>query len=287
KPPDGAIVDYYIGRAGAGPLTLENKDASGAVVRRYSSNDKLPPEDPLLNIPPYWVRPPQKLSNEPGLHRFLWDLHYNPVPGVTPQYPIAAVYRNTAPSPTSPWAMPGTYSAVLTVGGKKYEQPLRLVMDPRVKTSSADLAQQFQLSRQMYDESLALNAITNDARRIRGQITELLAKITDATLKSHVDALAEKIQGVAGAGGPGGFGGGGGGGGAAARTTAASVSGRARTLFNLIEEADVAPTYQVADDVPDVVKDSRAVQDSWQALKSTDIPALSQELRAAGLPMSK
>ena len=97
---------------------------------------------------------------------------------------------------------------VLTVGGKKYEQPLRLVMDPRVKTSTADLAQQFQLSKQMYDEWLALNAISDDARRIRGQITELRAKITDATLKSHVDALAEKIQGVAGGGG-GGFGGGG------------------------------------------------------------------------------
>src|SRR5438270_5379476 len=258
NPPDGAMIDYYIGRASTGPLTLEIKDASGTTVRRYSSDDKLPAEDPLLNIPAYWVRPPQKLANDPGLHRFLWDIHYNPVPGVTPQYPIAAVYRNTAPSPTSPWAMPGTYTVVLMVGGKKYEQPLRLGMDPRVKTPTADLAQQFQLSKQMYDEWLALNAITDDARRIRGQITELRAKITDATLKSRVDALAEKIQGVAGAGSPGGFGGGGGG--AAARTTAASVSGRVRALFNLIEEADVAPTTQVAAAVPDVVKDSRAVQ---------------------------
>ena len=181
--------------------------------------------------------------------------------------------------------MPGTYTVILTVGGKKYEQPLRLGMDPRVKTPTADLAQQFQLSKQMYDEWLALNAISEDARRIRGQITELRAKITDATLKSHVDALAEKIQTVAGGGG-GGFGGGGGGrggGGGAARVTAASVLGNARTLFNLIEEADVAPTTQVAAAVPDVVKDSRAVQESWRAIKSTDIPSLNQELRAAGL----
>ena len=100
NPPDGAMIDYYIGASTSGAVTLEIKDASGATVRRYSSNDPLPAQDPQLNIPPYWIRPAQKLTNEPGLHRFLWDLHYAPVPGVTPQYPIAAVYRNTAPEAT-------------------------------------------------------------------------------------------------------------------------------------------------------------------------------------------
>jgi hypothetical protein len=157
-------------------------------------------------------------------------------------------------------------------------------MDPRVKTSAGDLTQQFDTSMKMYNEWVTLNAISEEARKIRGQITELRAKITDATVKSHVEALAEKIQTVAGAGG-GGFGGGGGaGGGGAARTTAASVSGRARTLFGLIEEADVAPTTQIAAAMPDVTKDSLAVQQSWQSLKSVDIPALNQELRTAGLP---
>src|SRR2546430_7022910 len=168
----------------------------------------MPAEDPLLNIPPYWIRPPQKLSTEPGMHRFLWDFHYAPVPGVTPQYPIAAVYKNPAPEATSPWAMPGNYTVVLTVGGKKYEQPLKLVMDPRVKTSTAGLAEQLRLSKELYDEWLALNAVSDQVRRIRGQLTEMRSRLTDATLKAHVDALAEKLQGLAGASG--GFGGGGG-----------------------------------------------------------------------------
>jgi photosystem II stability/assembly factor-like uncharacterized protein len=285
NPPDGAVIDYYIGSAGGGPITLEIKDANGTVVRRYTSDDVPPADETLLNIPPYWIRPPQKLSGDPGIHRFLWDLHYAPIPGVAPQYPIAAVYRNTAPASTSPWAMPGNYTVVLTVKGRKYEQLLRLTMDPRVKTGTADLAQQFNASKQMYDVSLALNAISEEARRVRGQITELRPKITDATLKSHLDALAEKIQNTAGAGGGGGFGGGGGGqGGGGPRTTAASVSGRARTLFGLIEEADVAPTTQIAAALPDVIKDSTSVQQSWQGIKSSDIPAFNQELRAAGLP---
>src|SRR5436305_12844643 len=91
------------------------------------------------------------------------------------------------------------------------------------------------------------------------------------------------MQNVAGAG-DGGFGGGGGGAGGGARVTAASVMGRARTLFGLIEEADVAPTTQIMSALPDVLKDSHDVQQSWQVIKSTDIATLNQELRAKRLP---
>ena len=282
NPPDGAMIDYYIGSPSSAPVTLEIKDEAGQLVRRYSSADPLPTPDPALAIPPYWVRPPQKLAVEPGMHRFLWDLHYAPVPGVQPQYPIAAVYRNTGPAPTSPWAMPGKYKVVLTVAGKSYEQQLTLMMDPRVRTSADDLAEQFKLSTQLYDEWLALNSISESVRFIRSQISELQKRTPAADLKTHVDALAEKLQTLMGAGG-GGPGGGGAGGGA--RLSIASATGRVRTLFSLIEGVDVAPTPQAAAAVPDVLKDSHSLQESWQAIKSQDIPALNQELRAAGLPV--
>ena len=182
--------------------------------------------------------------------------------------------------------MPGNYTVVLTVGGQKYEQPLKLVMDPRVKTSTADLGEQFKLSKQIYDEWMALNSISEEVRKVRGQLTDLRPKVSDANLKAHVDALADKLQAFAGAGG-GGFGGGGGGGAGTARATIASTLGRARMLFNLIEEVDVAPTPQVASAVPDIAKDSRILQDTWRTIQSQDIPALNQELHAAGLAAIK
>jgi photosystem II stability/assembly factor-like uncharacterized protein len=280
NPPDGAMIDYYVGANTSGPVTLEIKDETGQTVRRYSSADPLPTPDPMLSIPSYWLRPAQRLASEPGLHRFLWDLHYAPVPGVQAEYPIAAVYRNTAPAATSPWAMPGKYTVVLTVGGKSYQQTLTLVMDPRVKTSNADLAEQFKLSKQLYDEWFALNSITESIRLIRGRLTELRPRVPEGDLKTHLNALGEKLQALAGAGG-GGRGGGVGGG---ARLSIATTIGRARTLFGLVEEADVAPTPQAAAAVPEVLQDSRSLQESWQAIKSQDIPALNQELRAAGLP---
>jgi hypothetical protein len=141
------------------------------------------------------------------------------------------------------------------------------------------LEQQYKLSRQLYDEWLALNAISEQVRKVRGQLTELRPRVSDATLKSHVDALAQKLQSLAGAGG-GGFGGGGAG---APRVTVASATQRIRTLFNLIEEVDLAPTPQVVGAIPDVVKDARGLQESWRLISSQDIPALNQELKAAGL----
>lgn len=283
NPPDGAMIDYYIGAAGSTPaareVVLEIKDESGQVVRRYSSGDALPAPDPTLNIPPYWVRPPQKLGSEPGMHRFLWDMHYAPIPGLQPQYPIAAIYRNTAPEATSPWAMPAKYTVVLTVGGKSYDQPLTLVMDPRVKTSKEDLAEQFRLSKQVYDEWLVLNSISESVKRIQSQISESQARVAAGDLKTHFNALTEKLQAFssAPAAAPGAA--------PPARLNLATTSGRVRTLFNLIEDVDLAPTPQAAAAVPEVVKDSRSLQDSWQAIKTQDIATLNTKLRAAGLPI--
>jgi photosystem II stability/assembly factor-like uncharacterized protein len=282
NPPDGAMIDYYIGGNGSGTATLEIKDEAGAVVRRYSSADPLPIPDPALAIPPYWVRPPQKLAGGPGLHRFLWDMHYAPIPGIEPEYPIAAVAHNTAPDHTSPWAMPGKYTVVLAVGGKTYQQSLTLAMDPRVKTSNADLAEQFRLSKQLYDEWRALNSISEIVKPIRGQIAELRPKVPEGDLKTHIDALAEKLQTLAGAGG-----GGRRGGGSGSSPSIATTTGSLRTLFGLIQEVDLAPTPQAAAAVPNVLKDSRTLQENWLAIMSRDIPALNRELRAAGLPVIK
>ena len=282
NPPDGAIVDYYLGSTASSPVTLEIKDEAGNLVRRYSSADPIPTPDPALAIPQYWVRPQQKLSSESGIHRFLWDLHYAPVPGVPPQYPIAAVYRNTAPAATSPWVMPGKYTVVLTVGGKAHIQPLTVQMDPRVKASSVDLAEQFKLSKQLYNEWLTLNSISESIRSIRGQLSDLRARVPESDLKKQIDGLSEKLQTLSG--GPGGVGGPGTAG-AGARPTVASTTGRVRTLFAVIEGVDAAPPPQVVTAVADALKDPSALQERWQTLKSEDIPPLNQQLRVAGLPV--
>jgi len=130
NPPDGAIVYYYLKTAPAGLLTLEIFDSTGKSVRRFSSADKAPPVPADLNVPAYWLRPFQPLSSEPGMHRFIWDLHGPAGGGGRGGPPISAVYMDT-PNGEGPWLPAGSYTVKLTAGGQTYTQPLVVKPDPR------------------------------------------------------------------------------------------------------------------------------------------------------------
>ena len=279
NPPDGAVIDYYLQSASSSPVTLEIKDSAGKTVRKYSSADKPDPIDPMLNIPTYWVRPPQTLSAAAGAHRFLWDMHYPNVPGVEAEYPIAAIPHNTAPQPSGPWALPGQYTVVLTANGKSYSQPLTIKMDPRVKTSLAGLQQQFKLSNDLYTQLLTLSPAAEQAGALRKQIKDLQPKAIGEALAA-IKAFDQKLQALAG--------------GATRRPGAGTESPtlgglktKFLTLFGVFQEADVAPSTQAAAAVADLQKQLPPLMQRWNTVKAQDLPALNKQLKGANLPEVK
>src|ERR1700676_3176398 len=72
--------------------------------------------------------------------------------------------------PAGPHATPGKYSVRLTVAGKSSTQPLEIAMDPRVKTSAADLQKQFDLLLKLRDRQEELNKAVMGIRDLRGQL---------------------------------------------------------------------------------------------------------------------
>jgi photosystem II stability/assembly factor-like uncharacterized protein len=283
NPPEGAIIDYVLKSAPSGPVTLEILDHAGKLVRRYSSADPVPPIDPRLGIPTYWVRPFQPLSAGPGMHRFLWDLHYSPVPGSGANYPMHAVAHDTAPAPTGPWVMPGDYTVRLTLDGHATTQPLTVKMDPRVKTPASGLEHQFTLSMQMYEGELGAAAAAAQLRGLRKQLQELqksggpalAAPVADAV--AALDKKAEALVGVE-ARGFGRFGGGGG------PDTLNSIRGTLGSLLARLQGADVAPTTPTAAAVADRQKALTSLLARWTALRSEDVPRLNTQLKQANLP---
>ena len=145
NPPAGAILDYYLGAAANGPLRIAVYDTRGRLVRSWSSADRPSPIDPEIDVPTYWVRPPQIPAATAGMHRFVWDLHYPAPDSVFHGYPIAATIHATPRIPQGVLAVPGRYTVALTVNGHTYRRPLLLVMDPRVRISQAQLERQFDL----------------------------------------------------------------------------------------------------------------------------------------------
>jgi hypothetical protein len=146
NPPEGALIYYWLKDRARGPVVLEIQDDAGRLVRRFSSDDVPEPMLEGQQVPPHWVRPPETVSREPGMHRFAWDLRYERPAGVRQGYPISAISGYTPAEPRGPIALPGPYTARLTVGGTTITRTFTVKMDPRVTTSAADLRLQFDLS---------------------------------------------------------------------------------------------------------------------------------------------
>ena len=203
-------------------------------MRRFSSADE--PEKPLegQNVPAYWPRPPQVLSAKAGLHRFVWDLHY-PRPAVLRfGYPISATPRNTPFEPFGPWVLPGRYTVRLTAGGQSQTETLVVKMDPRVETSPAAIAAQFEHSMTLY----RLLRLDFDA------LAEVRAFRADPS-RAAMDREAAAIE-----------------------RSLTRLNGELGSLFGIVERADVLPASQVVEAMADRARALEEVLSRWQKLKA-------------------
>ena len=97
----------------------------------------------------------------------MWDVRYAPPPVERVTYPIAAISGNTPKVPRGMWVAPGTYQVRLTAGGKTLRQAVVVRMDPRVRTSAADLTLQFKLSK-------SLDAMMRQLAQAKAEVSKTL-----------------------------------------------------------------------------------------------------------------
>jgi photosystem II stability/assembly factor-like uncharacterized protein len=280
--PDGAIINYTLKASVSGPVTLEIFDSANNLVRRFSSADtadSIATISKEVNIPAYWIRPSQVLSTAAGMQRFVWDMHYAPPVVDRYEYPIAAIYGDTARHPLGPWVMPGDYTVKLTAGGQIYSQPLKVVMDPRVKTSQAGLAEQFALSMQVYEGVQQTRAAIEQVRKLRGFLTTLRKRGAQDQMSDAIQGFNQQAAAIEGSGG-GPRGGGGGGGGEMNLTR---LNGTLTALLGLLQEADAPPTTQAVAAIQQTKPILARVLARWNEFKSKDVKAFNEQLRKANL----
>jgi photosystem II stability/assembly factor-like uncharacterized protein len=194
NPPTGAVIYYYLkdARKPGTETKLEILDASGKVIRKYSSAELERLEEPL---DPDDKKQEKEIKPEAGLNRFVWDLRYEEAHRV-PGYFLWA-YDNGALGPV---AAPGQYQVRLTVSGQSQVAPLEVKLDPRVKVSPADLAQQFALQRQIQDELNHVYDAVNQIQDVRSQVSGLKRRLPEnASTKpivSSADDLEKKLVAV-------------------------------------------------------------------------------------------
>ena len=251
NPPDGAIIDYFL-KGKTGYVELEIRDAKGVFIRKYTTGDSLY-KIRDVNIPHYWIRPQQILSTLVGHHRFQWDLKYTPL-NLPPSYPIGATYMNTAPDATSPWVMPGAYTATLSVDGKAYTQSFTIKMDPRVKTSAKDLQTQHDLSLQCYIGRKECMKILDEIRLYRlmlhGQMTN--PPVTVADELNRKDKAARELEST-----PQG----------STEPSFGRLNSSFGSVFNSLQDSDWPPTTQMINAVKELQQQLNSLIAKWEELK--------------------
>ena len=279
NPPDGVVIDYYLPRSASGPVTLEILDAKGQVLRRFSSDDKPDVSAEELQrqlIPRYWLRPFRTLPTEPGMHRWVWHLHY-PAPTATRhEYPIAAIPHDTPRYPLGPTALPGEYTVRLTVEGTSYSEPLIVKMDPRVKTSGVGLEKKFRAEVQLASIVGQTSQAVLQAGSIRDQVQKL-GEQSSGAVKDTIQAFNTKLEAILGKSSsslapP------------SEELTLVRVNGQASTLYTQVWQADAEPTSSQVDALAVTEHERAEVLKRWDVFKTADLPALNRQLHDSSLP---
>jgi len=135
NPADGAVIDYFLKAAAAGPVTIEILDQKGAtietlssVARRVAADSTAPTGIP--SVSPLWQPAPKLLATTAGMHRAVWRpvVRERPAPGAGGG---GAGGGGGGEGRGQTRLLTGTFTARLTVNGRSYTQPFTVKPDPR------------------------------------------------------------------------------------------------------------------------------------------------------------
>ncbi len=275
NPPSGAVIDYFL-PSGARIVRLEVFDNQENLVRKFSSEDLVPRTHPPLPVAERWFPKPELLEKTPGAHRFVWNLKWNSSGG------SSAEQDSDDRNPAGPACVPGVYKVRLTVDGKTVngktldhetlEQPLQVIMDPRSPATDAVLAQQLQLGRQIFAETLEARRGLAEIASVQKQLADKLRNLTGsgAQLKSALEDAQSAIDAILKNQGD-------------SKTSLNEAYSNLASALQVVESGDRAvPSAAIAvyEESSRQVKDRLA---AWTELKQTRLQKLNQQLQRSNL----
>jgi photosystem II stability/assembly factor-like uncharacterized protein len=269
NPPSGAAIDYVLG-ARAKSVELTIRDASGKLVRKYTSKDPAPNTDAGKSAyAPEWIPAPPTLGTTRGMHRFVWPLRY--------AKPGALADNDT--DVDGIWVPPGRYAVELVVDGKKLTQSLTVAPDPRIKLDDVAYAKQFALARDVEAAQLKLGEAQGEAKNLHKNVAA--ARGANADINGALDAFDAELvarAGIVESANP---------------HNAWSLPPSSTTSLRFVGEAlgKVAGAADGADAAPTPDAESgyvaaKALLDrelaGWKDFKATKLAAINAKLKAAG-----
>ena len=165
NPPVGATIAYRLATKPSAPVALTIVDATGQLVRT------------IRNAPA-----------EAGVNRVVWDLREeNPAAPRRPAGPDpipASVAARFGLGNFGPFVVPGDYTVKLKVGAGETTKPVKVLLDPRVQVTPAELTTQHDTHLQTLRLAARVNDIVDRTDDAIAQIKALQELLTTSTAAS-------------------------------------------------------------------------------------------------------
>ena len=173
----GVVVTYFLDDAPDSEAVLTFTNAAGDEVSRHSS---VIPADAADRHGLY-------ITANAGMNTFEWPMTWPDGPKM--------VNTDFHGRPGGPLALPGTYTATLTIGDWSMSQEFTLLTDPRIDVSDADFEAQFNLLSNIQGTLNSIVEAVNSCRSISAQLTAWSDRLTADGDEAH-SALAETSAAV-------------------------------------------------------------------------------------------
>jgi photosystem II stability/assembly factor-like uncharacterized protein len=265
NPPNGAVLDYYLpGTAQA--VALRVYDGSRKMVRQVTSAPQPPTHHAPLPIAERWFSKPQSLETSGGMHRFIWNLAWDPSGAPEDNEPD----DGEGTTPHAPRVAPGTYTVELEVNGETVStENLIVIKDPRSPATQAQFVQQFATSYTIFHDSQDSRRALAEIAAVKEQLdmtsadaaaanTQVIIKAKE--LRADLDAIVEGNAGLD------------------------AANAKLATALNAVESSD-RPAPAQAHAVYGLARTaSQGKLKQWAMLKAGPLAALNLELKSHGLP---
>jgi photosystem II stability/assembly factor-like uncharacterized protein len=282
NPANGVVVYYSLKAKPTSDVDLEFLDSAGKSIRKFTAKAKA---DGAAAAAP--AQPPGEggffggggappVPTDAGLNRFVWDTRY---PDAV-RFPGMILWSGETRGPK---LAPGNYQVKLTVEGKSYTQPFEIKADPRLTTTPADYAKQFELNLKIRDKLSETHNAIIQIRDVRKQVEDLLKRVggqpnfkvvNDAgtALNKNLTAIEEQLY----------------------QTKNQSnqdplnfpirLNNKLAALGGVVASAETAPTAQSYAVYDEVVTQIDAQLQKLAQLMRTDVPAFNQLVRDQNIP---
>lgn len=173
NPANGVSIYYYLNNVPEDDslaLTLDILNEQDSIIRTYTSEAE---------------KEEQQLKKETGMNQWVWNLYQNDYEEVEGLMPFQGMqsYR----------VMPGEYQVRLAYGEDTLTQAFKVIMDPRVSATDAQLAEKEQHLEKLDQSVRSLYGSVRKMQQIREQVKEMNERLAEDESANEVKETGEKI----------------------------------------------------------------------------------------------